>query len=470
MKKIIVAGFISVIALTAKGQAAADPLKEIECKSYADEVKKAIKSTENPKQNVKSATWVKLAEAYVTIGSRCTDDSTASQKAYDAYSKALEIEKAAGGKKVKSIEEALNGATMSQLFLSQGANFYNSKNMSMAAKYFAMSSKINPKDTTAALYAGIVNQAIGNSADAKVNFNAYIDNGGKDPAVYYSLAQILKVEKKWDDAVSVLRKGAAMNPADKDLQNEIINTYIVSNNIDGAIADLSKMVDKDPNNILNLSNLGLLYDSKSQDFGSEINKIKDAIEKHSTTDLEKKLEGEKDKLTVYEGEISNLTTKLKKEPKTAAATKKRIAEVTTQKVSIEEGIAKIQKEIESKKADQSTAGLDAKLPELIQNQKANQEKALAIYQRVLALDANHYETNYNMAVMYFNQAVETKKVVDAMDMKTFQKDGKAIEQKACEQFSIAKPYFDKCQSLKSDDDMVIENLKNLNRILEQCKN
>jgi len=470
MKKIIVAGFISVIALTAKGQTAADPLKEIECKGYADAVNKAIKTSENPKQNVKSATWVKLAEAYVTQGSRCTDDSSAAQKAFDAYSKALEIEKAAGGKKSKAIEEALSSKTMSDLFLSQGANYYNSKNLAMAAKYFGMSTKINPKDTLAALYSGIVYQAVGNNEDAKVSFNNYIGNGGKDPAVFYSLAQILKVEKKWDEAVTILRKGVAMNPADKDLKNEIINTYIVSNNIDGAIADLNKMVENDPTNVLNLSNLGLLYDSKSQDYNSEIFKIKDAIEKHSTVDLEKKLENEKDKLSAYQSEIANLTTKLKKEPKTAAATKKRIAEVTSQKVSIEEGITKIQSEIETKKADLSSVGLDAKLPELIQNQKSFQDKALNIYNKVLALDPDHYETNFNMAVLYFNQAVETKKAVDAMDMKTFQKEGKEIEKKACEQFSIAKPYFDKCQTLKSDDDMVIENLKNLNRILEQCKN
>lgn len=91
----------------------------------------------------------------------------------------------------------------------------------MAAKYFGMSTKINPKDTLASLYSGIVYQAVGNNEDAKVSFNNYIGNGGKDPAVFYSLAQILKVEKKWDEAVTILRKGVAMNPADKDLKMKL---------------------------------------------------------------------------------------------------------------------------------------------------------------------------------------------------------------------------------------------------------
>ena len=71
--------------------------------------------------------------------------------------------------------------------------------------------------------------------------------------------------------------------------------------------------------------------------------------------------------------------------------------------------------------------------------------------------------------MNFNQAVETKRAVDAMDMKEFQKSGKDIEKAACAQFAKSKPYFDKCNSLKANDEVVVENLKQLNRILEQCK-
>jgi hypothetical protein len=467
MKKLILASFVGFTALNATAQA--DPMKELACKGYAEAVEKGIKNTQNPKQNVKSATWVKLGDAYLDLGRNCSNDSMATQKAYDAYVKALEVEKAAGGKKSKDIEDVLKSKTLGDGFLQQGAAYYNSKNMAMASKFFAMSSKINDKDSTAALYAGIVDQSLGNNTSAIESFKKYFANGGKDPAVFYSLAQIYKIEKNFAGAIEVLKKGSETHPGDKDLKNEIINTYIASNNIDGAIGDLEKMVAADPKNVLNLSNLGLLYDSKAQDVNNEIQKIKDQMSKSSTADLEKQLATEKDKLSVYEGEISTLTAKLKKDPKTAAATKKRIAEVTSQKVAIEEGITKITSEIAAKKASRSGNSEISKLPALEAKFKEGKEKALTYYKKTLELDANNYDANFNLAVLYFNEAVETKRVVDAMDMKTFQAEGKAIETKACEQFGASKPFFDKCKSLKSDDEAVTENLKNLERILEQCK-
>lgn len=467
MKKLILASIVGFTALNASAQA--DPMKELMCKGYTEAIEKGIKNTQNPKQNTKSATWVKLGDAYLDLGRNCTTDSMATQKAYDTYQKALEVEKAAGGKKAKEIEDILKSKALGDGFLQQGAAYYNSKNMVMASKFFGISSKINDKDSTAALYAGIVDQSLGNNAAAIESFKTYFANGGKDPAVFYSMAQIYKIEKKFPEAVEILKKGSEMHPGDKDLKNEIINTYLASNNIESAITDLEKMVVIDPKNSVNLSNLGLLYDSKAQDINNEIQKIRDQLAKSNTTDLEAKLTSEKDKLSVYEGEIATLTAKLKKEPKTAAATKKRIAEVTSQKVSIEEGIAKITSEIAARKANLSGNSEASKLPDLESKFKLNKEKAYSTYKKALEVDPNNYDVNFNMAVMYFNEAVETKRAVDAMDMKTFQAEGKAIENKACEQFRTSKPYFDKCKSIKPDDDLVLENLKNLERILEQCK-
>jgi tetratricopeptide (TPR) repeat protein len=468
MKKLILASFVGFTALNASAQA--DPMKELACKGYSEAVEKGLKNTQNAKQSVKSATWVKLGDAYLDLGRNCSTDSMAIQKALDTYEKALEIEKAAGGKKSKEIEDILKSKSLGDGFLQQGAAYYNSKNMVMASKFFAQSSKINDKDTTAALYAGIVDQSLGNNTAAIQSFKNYFTNGGKDPAVFYSLAQIYKIEKKFPEAIEILKKGSAVHPNDKDLKNEIINTYITSNNIEGAIIDLEKMVaDDGGKNSMNMSNLALLYDSKSQEVNNEIQKIKDQLSKSNTVDLEKKLSSEKDKLSVYEGEIVTLTAKMKKEPKTAAATKKRIAEVTSQKVSIEEGIAKIAVEIESKKASISSNSDLAKLPDLEAKFKDLKEKALSYYRRTLEIDPNNYDANFNLAVLYFNEAVETKRAVDAMDMKTYQaQGGKEIDLKVCQQFAASKPYFDKCKTLKADDDMVLENLKNLERILEQC--
>jgi tetratricopeptide (TPR) repeat protein len=392
------------------------------------------------------------------------------QKALDTYEKALEIEKAAGGKKSKEIEDILKSKSLGDGFLQQGAAYYNSKNMVMASKFFAQSSKINDKDTTAALYAGIVDQSLGKNFAAIQSFKTYFANGGKDPAVFYSLAQIYKIEKKFPEAIEILKKGSEVHPNDKDLKNEIINTYITSNNIEGAIIDLEKMVAADGGkNSMNTSNLALLYDSKAQEINSEIQGIKEQVSKASTVDLEKKLAVEKDKLSAFEAEIATLTAKMKKEPKTAAATRKRIAEETSKKVSIEEGIAKIAVEIESKKAIIPSNSDLAKLPGLEAKFKDLKEKALSNYNKTLEIDPNNYDANFNLAVLYFNEAVETKRAVDAMDPQAYQlQGGKEIDLKVCQQFAASKPYFDKCKTLKADDDLVLENLEILEEILKTC--
>ncbi len=462
-KNVVLALIISFASLNGFAQ---DALKEIACKGYADAVAKTLKDTENPKKNTKSALWLKLAIGYEDLALNCTSDSSAAQKAYDALNKASELEKAAGGKKMKDIEAALKDKNLSNAFLQQGAGYYNTKNNKMAAKFFNMSSSLNPSDTTAALYAGIANQAIGDKDAALTSFKRYFENKGKDVAVFFSLSQLYKADKKYDEAIAVLKKASATYPNDKDFKNEIINVYIASNNIDGAIADLEKM---DPN-AANLTNLGLLYDSKSQDLLNDLNKTKEKVSKNNTSDLEKKIAGETDKLSAFEGELNNLNTKLKKEPKTAAATKKRISEVAAQKDAIVATLNGLKNDLAAKKVN---AGGGEDLLKIVATKeaayKASLDKTMNLYNKVLALDPNNYDVNFNMAVMNFNQAVETKRAVDSMDMKEFQKSGKEIEKTACAQFAKSKPFFEKCNSLKANDEIVVENLKQLTRIMEQCK-
>lgn len=470
MKKLVLSALGSIIAFGALAQQDDNnKLIELECKGYKDAVAKSLKNTENAKKATKSATWTELASSYLSIAQRCTDDSTAALKAEEAYKKALEVENAAGGKKSKEIEASLKSVDLSQAFLAQGASFYNSKNFKKAAEFFGKSASINPKDTTASLYAGIAEQILENNAGALAHLNNFMANGGKDVSVFYSVAQIYKTEKKFDEAAAVLKKGIAANPDNKDLPNELINVYIISNNIDQAISDLEEMVKKDPNNLINLTNLGLIYDSKTQDMSAELAKIQEKLAESNTEKLDKRLLAEQDKLAAYDSEIASLNAKLKKEPKTAAATKKRIAEVTEQKVEIEKGVASLIEEIQKKKAE--TAGnteLKAKAEKLSAQQKEAKNKAADSYQKVLEKDPNSFDALYNLAVLNYNDGVEIKRVVDYMDLATYRREGKAIEDKACAQFAVAKPYFERAAKIKPEDDVVKENLANVVRILEQC--
>jgi tetratricopeptide (TPR) repeat protein len=70
------------------------------------------------------------------------------------------------------------------------------------------------------------------------------------------------------------------------------------------------------------------------------------------------------------------------------------------------------------------------------------DSAKVQYNLVLTMEPDNYEANFNLGVRYFNEAVEIKKEVDAMDMKEYQKTGAAVEKKVCEKMTQAKPYFE----------------------------
>ena len=94
--------------------------------------------------------------------------------------------------------------------------------------------------------------------------------------------------------------------------------------------------------------------------------------------------------------------------------------------------------------------------------------AEAIYKQVLEKDPQNYECIYNLGVLYFNQGVELKKTVENMDMLTYQKGGKAVEEKACKKFLESKLYFNNCKRIKASDSNVDENLRSINSVLDKC--
>ncbi|UBM59457.1 tetratricopeptide repeat protein [Marinilongibacter aquaticus] len=105
---------------------------------------------------------------------------------------------------------------------------------------------------------------------------------------------------------------------------------------------------------------------------------------------------------------------------------------------------------------------------LIYDNEGDKEKALETYNKVLELDPDNYDCNFSIAVIHFNNAVKVKNEVDAMDMETYKKEGQAVLDKACAEFTKSKPYFEKCNSVKPNQAEVTNSLDSLNGILAQC--
>lgn len=108
---------------------------------------------------------------------------------------------------------------------------------------------------------------------------------------------------------------------------------------------------------------------------------------------------------------------------------------------------------------------------LIYDNQGEKVKAKEIYEKVLTLEPDNFDANYSLAAMYFNEGVLIKNEVDAMDMKTYRAEGKAIEDKACVQFKSSKPYFEKCAEVRPESEEIETQLSNLNNVISSlCGN
>lgn len=481
MKKIILASVMTVFTTGVYAQGAIDAqLKEAQCKTATDNIAKAEKATQDAKKALKSATWVKLAESQLEMAIDCGKDSTASEKAYNTYLKALEVDKAAGGKGVKDIETAMTGST-SRLYTSlmqQGAGYYNLKNYSKALNLFKLASTTSPKDTIATLYAGIVAQQGQAMDDAKTYFGKFIDQGGKDVAVFYGLSELYRNDKEHAKAVEILKKGIAVNPKDKDLQSSLINAYLGGGMMNEAIEMMKQRVASTPNtpeNAKNLAedfkNLGTLYENGAGEYEKKIRPLEQDVTQAAKDKIEaeKELANVEGKKSAQEEELKRLTDRLKKEPKNAASIKGSIASVNQMIAAAGAEVDAAKKKIEkAAQVAQNNSKNEAELTNLRAKETELKDLAVSNYKKALEIDPSNFDANYNLGVFYFNSAVVAKGAVDRMDMKTYNEKGKAIEEQVCATFTQSKTYFDKCKSLKADDQDTNSNLENLKGVLEQC--
>jgi hypothetical protein len=55
--------------------------------------------------------------------------------------------------------------------------------------------------------------------------------------------------------------------------------------------------------------------------------------------------------------------------------------------------------------------------------------------------------------MSYNDAAEIKRKVNSMDMETYKKDGKAVEEQIAVKYKEALPYFERALVVKKDEDL-----------------
>jgi hypothetical protein len=277
--------------------------------------------------------------------------------------------------------------------------------------------------------------------------------GGKDMAIIYGLAQIYKVAKEEEKALAMLDQGIALYPSNKDLRNEKFNMLISFNRIDQAISQLKGSVEKDPKDVMNLFNLGLLYENKINGLKDEVNKIAEAAIKVESA--KRKVASQKDKAEVYVDELKRVKAKLKTaQPKQKPVYQAQINKIEASiKADNDELKLLIDEQAEAEKAVGDVAANKAKMDELQGKIAQLREELPGFYTRALEVDANYYDALYQLGAMSYNEAAEIKRKVNAMDMETYKKEGKAVEEQIAAKYKEALPYFERALVVKKDEDL-----------------
>ena len=95
------------------------------------------------------------------------------------------------------------------------------------------------------------------------------------------------------------------------------------------------------------------------------------------------------------------------------------------------------------------------------NEKIEMENAIADYNKALSIDANHYSSLYNLAIVYFYKGQDFRaKASDTKDDKEYNEYMK----QAAEALQVSKPYIEKAVNAATTTELKIDPLKTMEKI------
>ncbi|MCU0341139.1 MAG: tetratricopeptide repeat protein [Spirosomaceae bacterium] len=469
MKRLFLSSVFGFVAISASAQ-----IDQLMVETKKKEKEKSDKAINDPKASAKAATWMDRAKLYEEMArtpAYSSLDSSASLVAYQSFKKAIELDAAKPGKITKEAQKILTGGTddtgvnLWSGLVSQGAQKFQIKKYDEAINLFNLGLEVNPKDTLAPLYGSYSAMQSQKNELAASMMEKYISNGGKDYTNYTLLAQLYRLEKKNDKALDVLNRGIQTLPANKLVfKAEIVNVLLDTQKMDEAKATLKELTELDPKNAQYALNLGIINDNEANNYMADMRKLQDAARK--VTAHEKRVKDAEETEKVFMEEIKRIGALIAKQPKNADL-KRQKAEVETKMKENKTVIEQEKAELAKAKEEAAQIGdPTAKVAELTTKWNASKEAAKSAYTKALEADPNNYDALFNMGVFYFNEAVEMKKEIDAMDMKDYNARGKEVEGRVCGKFKQSQPYFVKAKAIK-EEEQVIETMKSLDTILKQ---
>ncbi len=95
------------------------------------------------------------------------------------------------------------------------------------------------------------------------------------------------------------------------------------------------------------------------------------------------------------------------------------------------------------------------------------DESIEWYKKAIDKNPEFFDALYNLGVNYYNKGADVLHKAQAMDLDTYKKEGKAIEQEAGEIFKQAIPYFEKAHEVNPDDIPTLETLQTLYSLMKE---
>lgn len=252
-------GFVAGHAQNKAVNKATRHLKNQELAEAKEQIDQAV---EHEKTSDKAKTWFTKGQVYGAIAT-AEDEQVRNlaenplQEAAEAYQKAMELEgKESAPMYVFSQQELENlWGTM----INQGATNYEAGNYEEAVKYFDRALMVKPQDTTAALYAGVASQQMGDRDKASTYFYKMVDSGNADADIFNTLIAYETEEKEnFDKARELIKQAQEKYPEDVNFKKQEVSLLLKQGKTAEAKEELEAAIAAEPNNPDLYFNLGYL--------------------------------------------------------------------------------------------------------------------------------------------------------------------------------------------------------------------
>lgn len=214
----------------------------------------------------KAKTWFTRGQIYEgmlesPIYSKQLQPGEGLQKAYESYSKTIELDSKDGefGKQVVPRMDNLYGRAFND-----AVNSYNGKDYDKAISSYKLASQIKPQDTTAVLYSAYAYEAKQDFAGAKAAYNQLLGLNYKSANLYNRLIQIARSQNDNAEASKVLQQALVAYPTNKAFMLEDLNASLSSGKGEDAIVKINKNIEADPSNSNLYAVRGSLYDQQKK--------------------------------------------------------------------------------------------------------------------------------------------------------------------------------------------------------------